>query len=288
MPGIGRGVAPPVAGQRRTDDVERVGRIAAVGHRVGQRTDDVLELDDRSGPAVGEHQGHGVVDRRADVDEVDPDAVDGRSELGMAVEQGGPCRPVVAVGPVGAQGLDGAERYALGPVVDHFTGRPAGPSEAVAQVVQRVGVDRGGERGDLFGGDGGHRTRRVTLEVDGTGDAPWRRVHVFRRRRRGGGWVRILRRPTGFESGSRQCPARFDDRRLHDGHDTDTVRAHGCRAGHHDSARTGVRVAHRRDRSGRAGPHGRPVDASRLPGGLRRIGPAHDVVRGFRRRRPHR
>ena len=33
------------------------------------------------------------------------------------------------------------------------------------EVVQRVGVDRGGERRDLFGGDGGHRTRRVTLEV---------------------------------------------------------------------------------------------------------------------------
>ena len=43
---------------------------------------------------------------------------------------------------------------------------------------------------------------------------------------------------------------------------TDTVRAHGCRAGRHDSARTGVRVACRRDRSRRTGPHGRPVDAS--------------------------
>jgi len=50
----------PVAGQRRDDDVEAVGRVAAVRGRVREGTDDLLELDDRAGPAVGEDQRRGV------------------------------------------------------------------------------------------------------------------------------------------------------------------------------------------------------------------------------------
>jgi hypothetical protein len=34
--------------------MEGVGRIAAVGGRVGKRADDVEELGDRTGPAVGD------------------------------------------------------------------------------------------------------------------------------------------------------------------------------------------------------------------------------------------
>ena len=35
--------------------------IAAVGGRVGERTDHVEELDDRARPSVGEHERHGVL-----------------------------------------------------------------------------------------------------------------------------------------------------------------------------------------------------------------------------------
>jgi hypothetical protein len=40
--------------------VERVRRVAAVRDRVGQRADDVEELDDRARPAVGEDQREGI------------------------------------------------------------------------------------------------------------------------------------------------------------------------------------------------------------------------------------
>ncbi len=45
-----------VAGEGGDHQVEGVGRVAAVGRRVGQRADHVEELDDRARPAVGEDQ----------------------------------------------------------------------------------------------------------------------------------------------------------------------------------------------------------------------------------------
>lgn len=47
----------PNPGDSRHDDIEGVGRLAAVGDRVDQRTDDVEKLNDRSGPAMSEQQG---------------------------------------------------------------------------------------------------------------------------------------------------------------------------------------------------------------------------------------
>jgi hypothetical protein len=75
-----------VARQRRTDDVERVLGIAAVGDRVGQRPDHLLELDDRAGPAVGDEQRRRRRDGRLHVDEMDVETVDLRLELREAVE----------------------------------------------------------------------------------------------------------------------------------------------------------------------------------------------------------
>ena len=51
--------------------MEGVSGIAAVGGGVGERTDDVLELGDGAGPAVGDQQGQGVLVGRADVEQVD-------------------------------------------------------------------------------------------------------------------------------------------------------------------------------------------------------------------------
>ena len=50
--------------------MEGVGRVAAVGRGIGERADDVEELDERAGPAVGEQQWRGVGLGRADVEEV--------------------------------------------------------------------------------------------------------------------------------------------------------------------------------------------------------------------------
>ena len=85
-PGLGDAVEAPARSRgpvrrsrsraARGDDVEGVGRIAAVGAGIGQRADDVEELDDRAGPAVGEDQRHRVGFGRTDVQEVDVLPVD--------------------------------------------------------------------------------------------------------------------------------------------------------------------------------------------------------------------
>ncbi len=51
-----RPLGKPVPRQRRHEQVEGVLRVPAVGRRVGQRPDDVDELDDRARPAVHEEQ----------------------------------------------------------------------------------------------------------------------------------------------------------------------------------------------------------------------------------------
>ena len=52
---LGRG-GEPEAGKRGDDHLERLGRIAAVGGRVGQRVDHLGPVPERLGPAVGADQ----------------------------------------------------------------------------------------------------------------------------------------------------------------------------------------------------------------------------------------
>ena len=54
--GLARLAAEAEPGQRGDHDVEGVGRVAAVRGGVGQRADQVVELEDRAGPAVHEDQ----------------------------------------------------------------------------------------------------------------------------------------------------------------------------------------------------------------------------------------
>ena len=60
-----------VAGHRGHHDVERVGRVDAVGRRVGERTEHVEILDKRAGPAVGQEERGCVGIGGADVEEVE-------------------------------------------------------------------------------------------------------------------------------------------------------------------------------------------------------------------------
>src|SRR5215204_3179220 len=76
----------PVARQRGRDDVERVGRVAAVGDRIGERSDDAQELHYRAGVSVAYDQRERTGLGRADVQEVHVLAVDGSGELGELVE----------------------------------------------------------------------------------------------------------------------------------------------------------------------------------------------------------
>ena len=126
----------PEPGQRGADHVERVGGVATVLGRIGERLDHLVELDDRARPAVRDDQWFGLSVGRALMDEVDVEPVDGRDVLVESVQPGLAGPPVVAVAPVPAHVSDPIQRGALVPVVDRLPLRPAGfrqPSSEVAE-----------------------------------------------------------------------------------------------------------------------------------------------------------
>src|SRR5579859_7097089 len=123
----------------------------AVGAGVGQRADDVQVLGDRAGPAVGQDQRERVRLRRPDVQEVDVLAVDVGEVLGMLVE---PClegAPVVTVAPVFDQAVYEVQAGAVVRAVAGDVTGPAGPVQAVPEVVQAFLADRGGKGTDVPG-----------------------------------------------------------------------------------------------------------------------------------------
>ena len=102
-----------MAGQRRDHQVERVGRRAAVRLGIGQRLDDLELLDDRARPAVRDDHRQRILVLRADVQEVDVDAVDLGEELRERVEPRLDLAPVVLRRPVVGEGLHRRELHAL-------------------------------------------------------------------------------------------------------------------------------------------------------------------------------
>ena len=66
----------PVPREGRNDHMERILGLAAERGGVSERTDEIEQLDDRSGPAVGDDQRQGALVTRRDVDEVDVEIVD--------------------------------------------------------------------------------------------------------------------------------------------------------------------------------------------------------------------
>ena len=93
----GRLAGEAVAGQRRADHVKGVLGAPAVCGRVGQRPDHLVELDDRSRPAVRDDEREGVAVWGPLMDEMDVEAVDLGGELVEAVQRGFACPPVVFV-----------------------------------------------------------------------------------------------------------------------------------------------------------------------------------------------
>jgi hypothetical protein len=92
---------------------------------IGERLDDLQLLDDRAGPAVGDDQREGVLVLRADVDEMDVEAVDLGRELRQRVQLGLDPAPVVLGRPKGREVLHGRELHALRLVIDRLPlGRP--------------------------------------------------------------------------------------------------------------------------------------------------------------------
>jgi hypothetical protein len=126
----------PEPGQRRSDHVESVGRVAVMGPRIGQRGDQVHDLGDRARVAVGDDEWQSVRLGRSDVEEVDRLSVDLGRELGEPVELGLLRSPVVAGSPIRDQLLQVADRHAGGPVDAGELDGPPGPVEPVLQVVE--------------------------------------------------------------------------------------------------------------------------------------------------------
>ena len=104
-----------VARDRRAHDVERVLRIAAVRPRIGERADDVEELDNRSRPSVRDDQRERVGLGRTRVEEVHARAVDLGEEVVERVEPRLGPSPVVLVAPVREQLGEVAELHAVVP-----------------------------------------------------------------------------------------------------------------------------------------------------------------------------
>ncbi len=85
--------------------MEGVGGVGVVGAGVGEGADDVEELDEGAGPAVGEDEGEGVGFGGADVEEVDVLAVDVGGVVGEVVEEFFVGAPVVGGAPCSVSSL---------------------------------------------------------------------------------------------------------------------------------------------------------------------------------------
>src|SRR5581483_8308034 len=134
----GRAVGEPGAPHRRADDVERVGRVAAVRRRIGERADHLHELGDRAGPAVRHDERERLGPPAAHVEEVDAEAADMRAELRDRVERRLRAPPVVALAPVRDELAEVREVGPLG---------PAGAGDLVGEARAREPLAEVGEDG---------------------------------------------------------------------------------------------------------------------------------------------
>ena len=151
---LGRLTGKAEAGNRRHDDVERVGCIAAVQRRVAQRPDRRQHLPDGAGPAVRHHEREGRTAPRSLMDEMEPLPFDRRHVVVEAVQLALVDAPVVLVAPVGDQLLEIRAVGAVRPRLARRIGRPARQVETVAQVVELLVGDTDLERLDVtLGGD---------------------------------------------------------------------------------------------------------------------------------------
>src|SRR5579875_1146849 len=99
--------------------------LPAMQHRVGERLDDLVELDNRTWPSVGHHQGSGLGVRRPNMNKVNAESVNLRLKLRESIEKGFTRPPVVFFQPVGYDLSSVGQRQALRPIVNTFTLRPS-------------------------------------------------------------------------------------------------------------------------------------------------------------------
>src|SRR5918994_923732 len=109
---------------------------AAMRGRIREWTDQVQQLEDRSGPAMGHDQRQRIRLGRPYVDEVDVHSVDGRQELRQGIEPGLGPAPIVGGLPVFHECPQPMGWDALRAVGHRLTVRPTGCRKPPAQVIQ--------------------------------------------------------------------------------------------------------------------------------------------------------
>jgi len=125
-----------VPGERRQHEVKGVLGATAVRGRVGERADDLEQLDDRARPAVRDDQRQRVLVPGLHVDEMHVHAVDLGLELRQRVQPRLAPAPVVLVRPVAGQLLDRLQLDALRAVCDQLLRRQPHRGDAAPEVLQ--------------------------------------------------------------------------------------------------------------------------------------------------------
>ena len=118
------------------DNIEGVGRIAAIGRRVGKTWNDLEHLEEGAGPAVGDHQWQWIGPLALGLYEVDPQPVNVGTEVIEGVKEFFLLPPVKRGAPVLHQFLNVGQVGTVAPVrAGDFVG-PAGAGQPFPQVVQ--------------------------------------------------------------------------------------------------------------------------------------------------------
>ncbi|MGF6552831.1 putative membrane protein YccC [Paraburkholderia youngii] len=144
------------ARQRRRDDVEGVGGIGAERGRIAQLIEQRVKLEERPGPAVRDYERISLESR------CDARGPPMREVHGLAVHVGEKLRqlvqlafgraPVELPSPIAREFAQPGRVGALLPRGRGRRGRPAGRTDAVAQIVDVLIGDRDLKRVDLHGG----------------------------------------------------------------------------------------------------------------------------------------
>ena len=131
--------------------MKRVRCALAVRGRIGQGIDDLQLLDDRAGPSVRDDERQRIFMLRANVNEVDVQAIDLGDEVLYGLQLLLALAPVVLLRPVARERLHHRELWALRDVVDGLLLWEASGDDARTQVIEiRLGgLDR--ERPDRSG-----------------------------------------------------------------------------------------------------------------------------------------
>lgn len=143
--GWGRG-GETEPGQRRHDESERVGWVAAVRGWVGQQRQELQVLAERAGPAVGQQQRQWVRTLPGRVHQVHKLAVEVRVQVGQAVQPG--LEPCAVEGPPVRQQLrERVSRHAPLPPLGVSRRQPV-VGEPLSQQVERLVIKQGSDRLD--------------------------------------------------------------------------------------------------------------------------------------------